>query len=149
MWWIVSPRMWSYHVVIFRVRVNNDDGFFGREHLIRTVLRRGACSVWVLQTVVHSHRLHISCVVPVPLRNVSPSLVDVPRPPPPPPLPIIKVILTDADAAMTSAVAQFLPNTIHLHWHIMKNARKNCQAALSTKAKRFFRLLKAAAFATS
>ncbi|CAM9288476.1 unnamed protein product, partial [Laminaria digitata] len=62
-----------------------------------------------------------------------------------------ELIITDADAAMTSAVAEFLPNTVHLHclWHLMKNARKNCQSALSTKANRFFRLLKTAAFATS
>ncbi|CAN0341462.1 unnamed protein product, partial [Ectocarpus sp. 4 AP-2014] len=42
---------------------------------------------------------------------------------------------------MTSAVASYLPRTKHLHclWHIMKNARKNCQGALRDKAKRFFR----------
>ncbi|CAN0335758.1 unnamed protein product, partial [Ectocarpus sp. 13 AM-2016] len=41
---------------------------------------------------------------------------------------------------MTSAVASYLFRTKHLHclWHIMKNARKNCQGALKDKAKRFF-----------
>ena len=30
LWWNVSPTMWSYRVVIFRVRGNNDDRFVGR-----------------------------------------------------------------------------------------------------------------------
>ncbi|CAN0385360.1 unnamed protein product, partial [Laminaria digitata] len=42
-----------------------------------------------------------------------------------------QVIITDADAAMKSAVAAHLPNTVHLHclWHIM-NVKKKCQGAL-------------------
>ena len=70
--------------------------------------------------------------------------------PPRPPL-VMKEFVTGADAAMTSAVAEFMPNTVHLHclWYIMKNSGKNCQAALSQKANRFSRLLKAATIATS
>ncbi|CAN0091760.1 unnamed protein product, partial [Scytosiphon promiscuus] len=38
-----------------------------------------------------------------------------------------KVILTDADAAMLSAVKTLLAGTRHLHclWHVMKNVRKH------------------------
>ena len=63
----------------------------------------------------------------------------------------LKVLITDADAAMTSAVRTLLPRTVHLHclWHVMKNVRKHCQGALKDKANRFFRLVYAAAFATS
>ncbi|CAN0429829.1 unnamed protein product [Laminaria digitata] len=46
-----------------------------------------------------------------------------------------RVIITDADAAMTRAVAEHLANTVHLHclWHIMKNVKKRCQGALGHK----------------
>ncbi|CAN0520822.1 unnamed protein product, partial [Scytosiphon promiscuus] len=38
-----------------------------------------------------------------------------------------KVIITDADAAMPSAVKTLLPGTLHLHclWHVMENVRKD------------------------
>ena len=52
---------------------------------------------------------------------------------------------------MTNAAQSFLRRTVHLHclWHVMKNARKHCKGALKDKANRFFRLVYAAAFATS
>lgn len=61
------------------------------------------------------------------------------------------MIITDSDAAMTNAVATLLPDTVHLHclWHVMKNVRKHCKGSLGTKANHFFRLIYAAAFATS
>lgn len=62
-----------------------------------------------------------------------------------------KVIITDADGGMTHAVETYLPGTVHLHclWHVMKNVRKNCQGPLGRKTNRFFKLLYAAAFATT
>lgn len=62
-----------------------------------------------------------------------------------------KVIITDSDGGMTVAVEEYLPRTVHLHclWHVMKNVRKHCQAALGSKAHRFFKLIYAAAFATT
>ncbi|CAB1108490.1 unnamed protein product [Ectocarpus sp. CCAP 1310/34] len=42
-----------------------------------------------------------------------------------------KVILTDADLAMTAAIASCWPDTLHLHclWHIFKNVLKNCSSS--------------------
>ncbi|CAN0382849.1 unnamed protein product, partial [Laminaria digitata] len=53
------------------------------------------------------------------------------------------VIITDADAAMTRAVAERLANTVHLHclWHIMKNVKKKCQGALGHKTSHLQSLL--------
>ncbi|CAN0365339.1 unnamed protein product, partial [Ectocarpus sp. 6 AP-2014] len=55
----------------------------------------------------------------------------------------LKVLITDADAAMTNAARTLLPRTVHLHclWHVMKNVRKHCKGALKDKATRFFRLI--------
>lgn len=63
----------------------------------------------------------------------------------------MKVLITDADAALTNAAKTLLPSTVHLHclWHVMKNVRKKCKGALKDKANRFFRLVYVAAFATS
>ncbi|CAN0468273.1 unnamed protein product [Laminaria digitata] len=60
------------------------------------------------------------------------------------------VIITDADAAMKSAVAAHLPNTVHLHclWHII-NVKKKCQGALGHKTSHLQSLLYACAYATS
>ena len=61
------------------------------------------------------------------------------------------IMITDADAAMTSAIKDVLPHTLHLHclWHIFKNAKKKCQGALGAKMNQFQRLLHAAAFSPS
>lgn len=61
------------------------------------------------------------------------------------------MIITDADAAMTSAIADVLPNAAHLHcsWHIMNNLKKNCTGAMNGKYPELVRRYKAAAFATS
>ncbi|CAN0557007.1 unnamed protein product, partial [Ectocarpus sp. 12 AP-2014] len=36
--------------------------------------------------------------------------------------------MTDADAAMTSSVAELMPHTKHLYclWHISKNLKRKC-----------------------
>ncbi|CAN0462766.1 unnamed protein product, partial [Laminaria digitata] len=62
----------------------------------------------------------------------------------------LKVIITDADAAMTSAVAEHLPNTVQRHclWHIMKNVKKKCQGALGHTISHLQSLLYACACAT-
>ncbi|CAN0255656.1 unnamed protein product, partial [Scytosiphon promiscuus] len=43
-----------------------------------------------------------------------------------------KVIITDADGAMTSSVSALFPKTKHIYcsWHICKNIKKNCMGAL-------------------
>ncbi|CAN0486865.1 unnamed protein product, partial [Laminaria digitata] len=62
----------------------------------------------------------------------------------------LKIIMTDADAAMKSAVAAHLLNTVHLHclWHIM-NVKKKCQNARGHKTSHLQSLLYACANATS
>ncbi|CAN0326134.1 unnamed protein product [Ectocarpus sp. 6 AP-2014] len=44
-----------------------------------------------------------------------------------------KVILTDADLAMTAAMASCWPGTLHLHclWHVFKNVFKNCSSSFA------------------
>ncbi|CAB1114664.1 unnamed protein product [Ectocarpus sp. CCAP 1310/34] len=46
----------------------------------------------------------------------------------------IQVILTDADLAMTAAIASCWPGTLHLHclWHVFKNVFKNCSSSFAT-----------------
>jgi len=63
----------------------------------------------------------------------------------------VKVIITDADAAMTSAVAEHLPNTVHLHclWHLMKNVKKKCQGALGQSTSHLQGFIYACAYAMS
>ena len=57
---------------------------------------------------IHLIRLYASCVVPPSLGHAWSSLLIEPRPSPPL-SPYSNLIVTDADLAMTSAVAEFLP----------------------------------------
>ncbi|CAB1108529.1 unnamed protein product [Ectocarpus sp. CCAP 1310/34] len=45
----------------------------------------------------------------------------------------LSVILTDADLAMTAAIASCWPGTLHLHclWHVFKNVLKNCSSSFA------------------
>ncbi|CAM9950714.1 unnamed protein product, partial [Ectocarpus fasciculatus] len=59
-----------------------------------------------------------------------------------------KVIITDADAAMTSSVAELMPHTKHLYcsWHISKNLKRKCGGKIFADV---IRRYTAASFATS
>lgn len=52
----------------------------------------------------------------------------------------LKVLITDADTAMTNTARMHLPRTVHRHclWHVMKNLRKHCNCALKDKANCYF-----------
>lgn len=65
--------------------------------------------------------------------------------------PDLKVIITGADVAMASAVAEHLPNTVPLHFlcHMMKNVTKKCQGALGQRTSYLQKLFYACEYATS
>eukprot|EP00904_Undaria_pinnatifida_P011900 jgi/Undpi1/7840/HiC_scaffold_23.g10312.m1 len=63
-----------------------------------------------------------------------------------------KVIITDADGAMTSSISTLLPHTKHLYcsWHICKNIKKHCMGALQKAGcTELLRRFTAASYATS
>ncbi len=65
---------------------------------------------------------------------------------------VLKVILTDADVAMTSAVASVWKGTQHLFclWHVNKNLVKKCAGALSDHDRtRMLRSFRSAAYAVN
>ncbi|CAB1109242.1 unnamed protein product [Ectocarpus sp. CCAP 1310/34] len=65
---------------------------------------------------------------------------------------VLKVILTDADVAMTSAVASDWKGTQHLFclWHVNKNLVKKCAGALSDQHRtRMLRSFRSAAYAVN
>lgn len=65
---------------------------------------------------------------------------------------VLKVILTDADVAMTSAVASVWKGTQHLFclWHVNKNLVKKCAGALSDDDRtRMLRSFRSVAYAVN
>ncbi|CAB1113711.1 unnamed protein product [Ectocarpus sp. CCAP 1310/34] len=65
----------------------------------------------------------------------------------------LSVILTDADLAMTAAIASCWPGTLHLHslWHGFKNVLKNCSSSFANNDDKtdMMRCFRNAAFAAT